>query len=689
MTPKFDPTKPFEEYNPESSAPVFDPSQPFEEVENSSFAPSTDTALETGQDFLTGASQGATLGAADEIGGGIAAGIETLLGKAGIGPAAVDEQLAQQGFTGDVGESFLDKYRGYQQAGEQASDLARERSPYAEFGGQIGGSFLAGAGLGLNKAALSGPKTLFSETVKNQGMGKAALDLLRGTATSGSRIADVGAKGAGMFAAAVPALAVESAMTSKSDIVGPEADLAGVAGDVGLGLGLGLPAMVGLNVAADAPGILKDRVSERIQPIATKVSEAFADEGNPRLRQMAKSYQKYGRELGIHPRSHGQDIAGQKFALNDQKAATQVLDVVNAADSKLGQEVGQSIEKATARGAMVDVDSNIQAATQRIMKLTDTIPGLGESRKSALAMDQILMGKPQVTPTELKNIIDDLDAAIGTFKAATNKDAAAVATLKELTNYRKSISDSFKKAIPEYGEAAQRFESFRNVLEQLVSGDRPADVTDVFYGNLRNQDQKVYDRLISLVENVQRPAQSSQSSRNAFTNFMDALEKFEADELTRGKQKVLPSAESMRKFILNASDDSVLRSSVRSTTESRSVVPDLREALIGKAPTSGAYLAGRISKNVENIAKKPVIQGTLGMAKAVYNAPAQSVANLASKLETSGQFKSLGKALRESLENGDSAKKNAALFTIMQNPNAKAFISADDFPDSFESEEEP
>lgn len=631
-------------------------------------------ALETGQDFATGAAKGLTMGSLDELGGLAGAGTETLLGKLGIGPGATDKDLETRGFKLPE-DSFLSKYRTYQKASQDAQDQSAERSPVADTLGQIGGGITGGMALGgllgVGKAA-KGAQTL-SEIAKNSGKSKAALELLK--------------RGGSSYLKAAPALAAESALTSKENLLGPDANLAGVAADVAGGQLFGLPAAIGLEGVSQA---VMPSVKGKISSVTDKVANAFADEGNPRLRQMAKSYKEYGQELGIHPRSHGQDIAGAKFAQRDSKAASKVLDVVDGADSKLGKAVGDSIEQATARGALVDVSPDVQAAAKRVNDLATQIPDLGSNRKSAAAFDKIFNGQQQLNPTEIKGLIDDLDAVIGTFKSATNKDAAAVGTLNELMKYRKSISDTFKKSVPEYADAAQRFESFRNVLEQLVSGDRPADVTQTFYGNLRNQDQKVYDKLLNMVQNVQKSGQSAQSHRTAFTNFMDALDNFNSQELQRGIDDkvgaVLPPTDSIRKFLLNASDDSVLRGSVRSTTESRSVVPDLKEAVIGKAPTSGAYFAGRATKAAGEIAQKPLINKTVAMTRAIYKAPAQAISNLASKLETTGNFKEIGKALRESVENGDTAKKNAALFTIMQNPNARAFISAEDFPDAEEQE---
>jgi hypothetical protein len=721
MIPKFDPSKPFEEYKPKTEVPVFDPSQPFEDVNDSSYVPSINTALETGQDFLTGASQGATLGGADELGGMAAAGIETFLGKLGIGPAAVDEQLAAQGFTGDVGESFLQKYRGYQEAGEKAALEARERSPVAEFGGQLGGALLSTGALGLNKAAIQGPKALFGQIAKNKGTGEAALALLRGTATSGSRFGDAVARGVGMYGAAAPAIAAESALSSQADIIGEKADLGQVASDVGLGVGLGLPVMMGLNVAPELPGIARDSVTKRLEPFKEKIAQSFADENNPKLRQIAMAYQKYGKELGVSPRSAGQEIKrgaeitpmqareildgrlglGPKvdpasiqvqgddvaYSLKDSIAADKLQSGLDYVDNFLGKKTGEAIEKSTVQ---IDVDPIIQQAANEIEQIVTQYPRLAKNRKSAKAYESILTGGTQLSARQVKDLVDDLDYNIGVFKRSTDLDVGEREILPELLSLRAQLSSTLKKNVPEYRAQAEQFESWREVIEQLIAGPNDPVKSEIFFGKLPKGDKKVHEAILKLIEDAAGTAASSAKDRTAFTKFMNKLAEFQAldaERATRGLQRVAPDSEQIRKFILQASDDANLRQSVRRTAESRSVKPNWAELVIGKAPESAAYLAGWTAKSVGDIGKKPVVQKTAAITKAIYNAPAQSVANLASKLEASGNFSQVGKALRESLENGDTAKKNAALFTIMQNPNARAFISAEDFPDSENVEE--
>jgi hypothetical protein len=631
-------------------------------------------ALETAQDFSIGTAKGLTAGAMDEIGGFLSAGLETGLsyvpGTSAYETRKIDEQLKAQGFEVPE-ESFLQKYRGYQQASEQAQREAAERSPVADVGGQIAGGLTGGAllgpalGLGTGGAKLKS----ISDIARDSGKAKAALELLTRGATS--------------YAKATPLMAAEAALTSEKQLLGPESDISGVMSDVGSNLAFGLPAVLGLEATSELAGPALKAAGEKlgapIQSVEKKITTALQSENNPRLRQLYKAYKEYGQDLGIHPRSHAADIGPAGFAQRDQKAVGGVLDVLNSADEKLGKEVGDSLKKATQRGALIDISPDIQDASKRILDLSNQFPSLGQTRKSASSYDKILNGTSQLTPIELKNLIDDIDTSINIFKSSTNLNPQETATLGELFKFRSSISGSLKKNVPEYRDAAQRFEGFRNVLEQVVSGSKPADVTEKFYGNLRNQQDKLYTNILDMVENVQNTSESAQSSRTAFSNFMEALNKFEQSNPNKAKQ--LFDSQGLRKFILDASDDSVLRGSSRNVMQARGIMPDLKEAFIGKLPITGSYLAGKTVKKAAGLTQKPLVKGTVDLAKRIYNAPAQSLSNVASRLESTGEFQNLGRALRESIESGNTYKKNAALFTIMQNPNARVLIGEDDLQD--------
>jgi hypothetical protein len=631
-------------------------------------------AGETAQDFSIGTGSSLLMGAADEIGGALSAGLESGLsyipGTSAYDTKQVDEQLAQQGFQVPE-DTFGDKYRTYQQGSEQAFDVSAERSPYAnilgQFAGGMTGGHIASSALGIGKAA-AGTKTL-AEIAKDSSMLKAL---------------GIGAgRGATEFVKTAPYMVPELVASSKNQLIGENANHMGVLEDVGTGLAFGLPLMMGMS-ATSAAG---SKVAGKGAEVVEKVKGAFADENNPRLRQMAKAFTTYGQDIGIHPRSHGADIATgpEAFTLRDEKATNSVLGTLQETDAKLGQEVGDSLQQSTEIGRLVNISPDIESAAARLSQLSETIPELAQSRRSAAAYDKILNRETQLSPLELKTLIDDIDSSIGVFKSATNRTPQDSSTLSELIRFRSSISQSLKKEVPEYRFAAERFENFRNVLEQVVSRDRPVEVTNKFYGKLNDADNKLYGSIQDMIQHVQRDDAASQTSRTSFKKFMDALQTFETNDAQRiidnpSAQKIAPDPKEIRSFMLNASDDSVLRGSARATTQGRSLVPDLKEAIIGKAPTSGAYWAGKIAKTIKT---SPKIQTAAELSRAVMKAPDNYLLNLASRLDSIG-MKSTGQALKESIETGNTYKKQAALFTILQNPSAKLYINTEDFQDEKE-----
>lgn len=659
--------------------------------------------LETGQDFSIGAGSSLLMGAADEIGGGIGAGLETILGHipgtSAYEAKQFDEQFTKPdefGVTGQVPEdTFGDKYRTYQQGSEQAFEASAERSPYAnilgQFAGGMTGGNIASSALGIGKAA-AGTKTL-AEIAKDSSMLKAL---------------GIGAgRGATEFVKTAPYMVPELVASSKNQLIGENANPMGVLEDVGTGLTFGLPLMMGMS-ATSAAG---SKVAGKGAEVVEKVKGAFADENNPRLRQMAASF-KYGEDLGIHPRSAAKEIQQAKtltpeeadmvltgrlglgkevnpeqimvqgddiaFSLKDKLAADTVQEQIDSINSVLGKNVGDSLEQATkSQGAFINIDPVIENAAIKLDKLAIELPDLAESRKYSQAYDKILNTKQQLTPLELKHLIDDLDYSYNAFESSSQLRPGETNVAPQLLNIRKQLSALLKKSVPEYRNSADQFEHWREVIEQLIAGPKDADQARIFYGKLNNRDQKVNTALLKLIEGAASSDKASGPNRTAFTKFINKLSEFESvdgQRTLRGMNKVSPNTKEIRKFLLSASDDAHLRGSVRMTKESSALVPDLKEAIIGKAPTSGAYWAGKIAKTIKT---SPKIQTAAELSRAVMKASDNYLLNLASRLDSIG-MKSTGQSLRESIETGNTYKKQAALFTILQNPSAKLYINTED-----------
>jgi len=68
----------------------------------------------------------------------------------------------------------------------------------------------------------------------------------------------------------------------------------------------------------------------------------------------------------------------------------------------------------------------------------------------------------------------------------------------------------------------------------------------------------------------------------------------------------------------------------------------------------------------------------LKLSQNLYNASPEEISNVANILEQNEQFSAYGKSLRDSLQSNNSQKKNAILFSILQNPKIRKLIEPTD-----------
>lgn len=146
--------------------------------------------------------QGSTAGFADELGGAVQGGLDSIYGLFGDSPSEVNARLAEQGFTGDVGPTSSGQM--YTQGRDEMRELdrqAKEANPSAYTAGEIGGgiasSFVPGLNLGkgaslakiaAQSAAMGGAAGLgLSDADLTKGeFGQAAWDTAKGAAVGGA-----------------------------------------------------------------------------------------------------------------------------------------------------------------------------------------------------------------------------------------------------------------------------------------------------------------------------------------------------------------------------------------------------------------------------------------------------------------------------------------------------------------------
>lgn len=603
--------------------------------------------VEGARDFSLGAAQGATLGFADEIAARAGQLLDPLISRLS-GETALNEQLRQQGFQVEQPETtYEDELKRARSTFEQAE----EESPWLYGGGYLAGSLPSGQALGgaLNLATKGTRLAQLAQASRAGRIGKMAAE---------------GALGAG----------IEAIGSSEGSITGTPEQQEQLAGDIATGAGIGAIAGGGIGTLSE---VAVPAAKKMLKPVSEKIGEFV--EKRPFLRQMGVS-SEYG-EKGINPVAESElletGLEKQSLSTVDTERAKSLMDEILQADKKLGQDVGSSLEEATKKGVTVDAYPILQKSLKSLNMSYDLIEEMGENPRGRYILNKIADSTDKtMTPNEAKQLLEDVDAYISKFGSVKPGTETSIegAIARNLRSFRSNLSNKLKDIIPEYKQATERFSQFRQFIpESIIAGDLPSDVADVYMGDLRNPEKQLLTKLRTIVKGSTQTGTSSAPIKEAYVNAIRGMRKFEQAEAARGiTEPLLKSADEYAQQIKQYADDAAVRRQMANVEEMGSIqktapgmVMDTGSTVRSKLLT-GANIYGRGKRTAREVSQK------------LYTAPREQLDSLANKLSSVPGLGSLGRALKEGVESNDSFKKNAALFSIMQNPSAKLLIDSED-----------
>lgn len=630
-------------------------------------APYLQSLAESGIDTARGVGQGLTIGAGDEIGGALSALAERpasyLLDKIN----GVPSDLAGLPDSSNI----LDRYRESQKAIQKENEFSQERSPYLSLAGQLAGGVASGSAIGGalgigGEAAANAPKLL--DIARNEGKLKA--------------LGELGLRGLKTYKQALPTIALEGALSSKEGGLTSIPEAKELGKDVVGSALFGLPAVMGLQAVTEVGTPLAREAAGKIK---SKVGSMVEDA--PLLRQMKAAY-GYGLE-GINPKSQKTQLESTLGKTNlaelDNTRTQELMNEIQDAQQRVGQATRQSLVDATAAGKQIDIAPEVKDALSQVQSLADKYPEISNNPRAKEIFGKIASSEgSQVTPTDAKDLIDYMDAYIGKFKAATNKTPLEEGILSNLYQTRKQFSNTLQTQVPEYGAAAERYTNFMNLVpETILAKNKPVDIKDQMFSNLNKGDEKLFDSLKQMIQGTTRPGSATESVRESFVQSMKGLKTFEqqeAERLAAGtiKESALQRpASAIEDMIKKYSDDAVARNSMDALNPHTGVASTMAKVLTGTGETgramalSSANLAGRLRSPINAGAmKNPIAK----MSRAIYNAPHETVTALANSLKNQAGLEKYGQNLEHALQSTDSNRRNQVLFTIMQNPSARAFV---------------
>lgn len=614
--PKFNPEQPYDVVQ----KPKFDPDMPFDvsNVEQSPLGEPLQNATDLGYGFA----QGATLGGADEL----TAAAKALYNAPG-NSKSLSELYSQYK---DIEDKKLKDVNDRSPALSSIGDIIGSTLPAFVTGG-VGVAARAGLGLGkgvaLNEARKVGAKALGKEL------------LTRAATTGATTGVTSGAEGAlrsedGKLINATPEEQDQLLGEAKSS-----ASFGGLLDTLMSGAGKASKGFAGkaFKAAEDASDTVK---------LGSKAYE-LAKEGVPLVSRKARDEAKVG--------------------LRSKAMAEDLTDRILAADSQLGKEVGQSIADATKNGVTTTLNSIPE-------ELREMIPGYKNITMDALEKaepEQVMEVFKQVennkrllqaaSPQELKTTVQNLQTEIGYLK-----DIPQEARKRDmLIKLHSTLNDQLKSSDEGIGKSYEKFSKYRDLIpEKLINQGLDSDRTGKYLGNVSHEKGKLDQSVIDLLHNETKSGKpSAERTKQGLLQGIEQLEQEHPDILQ--SMGISSSNDFKKELREKGAEVGAIELGAGTPYNGQSAPLQMLKQSI-PLTKEGAVVYGAAAGNIAR--SRPVKFG-----KEMYNLDNTAYSNIGDKLMQSNSktLQAIGDSLKSSIEIKDSAKRNAAIFSILQNPEAR------------------
>lgn len=596
-------------------------------IDFSKILPEEEQALNAAKGLGLGAAQGLTFNLADELEGGVLAAKDALTGS--------DNDISSL-------------YRKYQKLAEDRYKKAKESSPEFYMAGDVGGTILGG----LATPALGAGKLAASSAAKV--LGKNALTKAL-AAESASTLGNIAGKGAAMAIEAAPAGALYGAGSSEGALIGASPlEKQQLKKDI-------LEGTLTANVVGAGLG-LAGQGSKTITEKATSKAKEIAKE-SPYIKNIIDSF-KLGQE-GI---DLGKQSVKSKMSQSATESTKDLVERIYKADEMLGKKVGDAIGAAQETGVKIDISDDLSNLAKQVDDYFTVNPGLLQNidPKSKKTLGVIInREETSLTPLEIRGLMNNLDDAINNL-SGINSEVANTAR-KLAVNLRSVTDNKLKDAIPAYKEAAKQFSEFRSSIpESIITKGLPQEYSNTMLGKLKKADEKLFKSSKELIEQAQTPGTANKDALETMTTLSDNLKKLEKVNPAALKEMGFETAQDAIEKLEKASQRQSMLKQAYGTNPQVGINTLLSGQLFGFATTGagqGLSIANKAGQVVgSDLAKK---------SAALFKAPDNELKGVVNKLKQMKGGERFASALETAINNKNEGLKNAALFSILQNPELR------------------
>lgn len=607
-------------------------------------------------DLGLGLAQGVTLGGADEAVAGLRALGSSLTGS--------DKSLA-------------DLYSEYKAIEDKRLAEAEERSPTLTTIGNVAGSIVPGfltggagiaarAGLGLGKA-------IALKEAGKAGASALGKELLTRGLTSGVPTSLVSATEGALRSTEGKLI---NATQEEKEKLGAEAGSSGLLGgvlDTLLGGGASSTKKL-LNTGADL-------ISQPKTVQAFKTAARMSEEGVPILIPAEREAKK----VGLRRVAHTEEVTNR---------------MINA-DKGLGSKIRSAADKATDEGITLDLQDVPEKLREHIPGFkTINVPeeGMGPEGLQAVLENKRLLERS--TPSELWDMTKRLDQKIDELEL----DPLKQEEMRTLISLKDTLSDKLKgigstgvgtkdEVVGEIGKAMNDFNRFRTLVpESLLSKGLDPTRTRKYLGSIHNKKGVLDEKVLQVLKDeILGGKATTESVKHRFFQGLEALEIENPEALKMmgiGEGLDFEDVAAFKKdFNKKGMEVGVLDLGLGTPYQgNQSVFGSIGNVVERTLPMTkeGAVVwgtgAGKALSTTPAKIAKAVGSTSVKLGKQAYNLDRAAYNLLGEALMKSenNTVKNLGDALKNSIETNDTAKRNAIIFSILQNPEARKHFTQEE-----------
>lgn len=432
----------------------------------------------------------------------------------------------------------------------------------------------------------------------------------------------------------------------------PQGDVGGLAKDVGIGASIG--------------AILPTALS--------KANESFIQPGMNAVKNIPVAGSIVSAtEAGLKGKFMGSEAAKKQYARNlAETTQNEVLNPTADLRSTIGQGIGTIENQAAARGTEVELPELNEAreASENIE------PGLATEENASNVLkkqiDRYLKGmengeQPVYTASRAQKIKKDLQRL---NEQLSPEEAGEIKPIvgKAASNVRQSIEG----AIPELGEANKAYSNVMDALESL-------DINPTVLSKMKTEPTAAIDlktQASNLLSSLEDPKLKGVAVEDKFNNFLDNIKQIPDVGEDLAKQMESKVKNSIKDYSLSKKVGVGGLSEASFLSGSMSWLGNLAGKGVNMATPSGfVENAGSIATKAAGTALLDKKQrDTAKMSSNLYQKPDEYLKNVATQVSAVPELKAVSDSLVDAIDNKNDAGKNAAIFTLMQNPRARAIL---------------